>query len=395
MNPQAPVELSTDTLRRPAALTVEGWRGINHSFALVNQFQLLEMVREPGLSLRHRDAPFQFAHWSKSQTGAGFHAADEAALTAIEAPSDTPSAAATYRIHAPINLAPAPGDRPLVVFAVTELGLDSGSFSGNGHLADFEAAGGLIATPSQWSRARILEYGFRPETVRVVPHAASPRYFFPLPAELRQAQRRALGFADHEVVFLNIGVAIWNKGIDVLLQAFARARQTRKDLRLLFKDQRNTYGMAGDQYVQRTLMEAGLWSDDLVSAITLIPANLTMEQMNSLYGVADCYVSPYRAEGFNLPVCEAMACGTPVIVTEGGATDDFVKGPSHHRLRSTLHEHQTVHGRLVNAYREPDADHLVELLRQVQPRQPSDRAALPANTGWTDPVHQLLHLLAY
>ena len=34
-------------------------------------------------------------------------------------------------------------------------------------------------------------------------------------------------------------------------------------------------------------------------------------------------MSSYRGEGFNLPVLEAMACGLPVVVTSGGATDDF------------------------------------------------------------------------
>ncbi len=35
-------------------------------------------------------------------------------------------------------------------------------------------------------------------------------------------------------------------------------------------------------------------------------------------------MQPYRGEGFCLPALEAMACGIPVIVPEGGPTDDFV-----------------------------------------------------------------------
>jgi hypothetical protein len=34
-------------------------------------------------------------------------------------------------------------------------------------------------------------------------------------------------------------------------------------------------------------------------------------------------VSSYRADGFNLPVIKSIACGTPVIVTDGRPTDDF------------------------------------------------------------------------
>jgi glycosyltransferase involved in cell wall biosynthesis len=51
--------------------------------------------------------------------------------------------------------------------------------------------------------------------------------------------------------------------------------------------------------------------------------NLTQSQLNGLYGAADCYVSSYRAEGFNLTPLEAAASGTPIVVTKGGSTDDY------------------------------------------------------------------------
>ena len=46
--------------------------------------------------------------------------------------------------------------------------------------------------------------------------------------------------------------------------------------------------------------------------------------MNLLYNIADLYISPYRGEGFNMPVLEAMSVGLPVLVSAGGSTDDFV-----------------------------------------------------------------------
>ena len=48
-----------------------------------------------------------------------------------------------------------------------------------------------------------------------------------------------------------------------------------------------------------------------------------MAAMAQLYQMADAYVSPYAAEGFNLPALEAAACGLPLICTTGGPTDDF------------------------------------------------------------------------
>ena len=44
----------------------------------------------------------------------------------------------------------------------------------------------------------------------------------------------------------------------------------------------------------------------------------------SLYEGAKLFVFPSLDEGFGLPVLEAMACGTPVIVSNGGALPEVV-----------------------------------------------------------------------
>lgn len=376
-------------------LVVEGWRGINHSFALVNQFQLLEMIRRQDTDLRHIDAPFHYPHWNRAVNGAGFHAADEAALSGIPLAQAGDVADWQFRIFSPVDLRPAQQGRRLAVFAVTECGLDAKYFAPGSDIAQFEASGGVIVTPSQWSRDRIIEFGLQPATVHVVPHGASSDYFRPLAVDTNAAQRAALGFRPDEVLLLNIGAAIWNKGIDVLLKGFALARQTRKDLRLVFKDQRNTYGISGESFVQSTLAAAGLLSNDVLNAITLIPANLTMDQMNSMYNVCDCYVSPYRAEGFNLPVYEAMVCNVPVIVTEGGATDDFAHGPGARKIRSTMFRNALVQDRHVAGYCEPDLDHLVELLVQTNAKTTAANGLVPPPSihDWRAPVDQLLNLM--
>ncbi len=386
------VRSQTDS-ERPFRLQVEGWRGINHSFALVNQFQLLEMVRMPNLEIRHFDTPFRFLHWNRSSNGAGFDVEDEAAINAISSLPFEGGSDAVYRIASPMDLRPTKDRGRLVVFGVTELGLDEASLVPGSDIPSFEVEGGVIVTPSNWSRDRIIEFGFSSAAVHVVPHAADPKYFYPLPQERRLQQREVLGIRREEVVLLNIGAALWNKGIDVLLKGFALARQKRKDIRLIFKDQRNTYGLPGDQYVQATLMEAGLWSDDLLQAITLLPTNLAMDRMVDIYGVADVYVSPYRAEGFNLPVCEAMACGTPVIVTDGGATDDFLIEGIGQKIESVFNRNVKIQDKLIGAYCEPKLDHLVDLLLRVEQKETDDIVGdVRSRSGWFPVVTGLLEI---
>jgi len=40
------------------------------------------------------------------------------------------------------------------------------------------------------------------------------------------------------------------------------------------------------------------------------------EELNNLYNLAYCYIQPSLYEGFGLPVLEAVACGTPLVVTK-------------------------------------------------------------------------------
>jgi glycosyltransferase involved in cell wall biosynthesis len=61
--------------------------------------------------------------------------------------------------------------------------------------------------------------------------------------------------------------------------------------------------------------------------ILLLDRDLTRGELAGLYRSCDLLLHPYRGEGFGLPVLEARACGLPVLVTAGGATDDFCRGP--------------------------------------------------------------------
>ena len=50
------------------------------------------------------------------------------------------------------------------------------------------------------------------------------------------------------------------------------------------------------------------------------------EELAALYRGARCLVFPSLYEGFGIPVLEAMACGTPVVTSRGGATEEVAGG---------------------------------------------------------------------
>lgn len=369
----------------PVTLHVEGWRTISHSYALVNQFQCLHWLKSGACSLIHTDWPFLLSHWGKASNPAGFSDEDTRLLEALPT-AGTPNA--LYRIYAPFGLDVAV-TMPTMTFAVTELGFDDSKVDASAVQA-YAQAGGKIHTPSHWSKARLVASGLPEDIICVIPHASDPAYFFVAPEEAAAQARRDFGFGDDDVVLLNVGTHHWNKGLDVLIKAFALARLKNRRLKLVLKDQQSTYGMSSESYVFQTLRDLKLTDDDLVSAIHVISGHLNLRQLNTLYNIADAYVTPYRAEGFNLPALEAQACGTPVIATRGGATDDFLRPEGNHFITGKLIENSPLGGELQrNAYIEPALDQLIAVLFDLQ-RKPRATLTTPSLPDWTAVGRQIL-----
>jgi glycosyltransferase involved in cell wall biosynthesis len=101
-----------------------------------------------------------------------------------------------------------------------------------------------------------------------------------------------------------------------------------------------------------------------------------------LYQMADIYISPYRAEGFNIPVLEAAACGVPVICTKGGPTDDFVADAFALRIESKKFRFPSEEQAMSQL--EPNLEHLIALMTAViqdKSWRGAAAAAAPAHVG--------------
>jgi len=378
-------------------LLIEGWRGINHSFAMVNQHQILALARCTNLQLHHRDMPFFMPHWNSKSNDAGFGEADASFIAGLQDMEDG-QPDFSYRISAPIP-APSLSNVPTLTYVITEFGLDASSFSVSGAvLKDYTADRNLVVTPSRWSRDRILDYGFAEEGVRVIAHGVDRNVFKPLPEETRIQIRRDFGFKPDETVFLNVGAPIWNKGMDLLLEAYGYVHQKNPLTKLIIKDGSALYGLSIDSTMKDFYTRhPALATESLIGSIMVVSSNLSQLQLSQLYGMCDHYVSPYRAEGFNLPVLEAMACGLPVIVTSGGPTDDFCNGDAVSRIPSSFRR-----GPLGNhknsCWLEPNVPALVELMGKAiesHPRQSELRKTACEHSGnftWDRAVNPLLEL---
>ena len=394
MTPALPARQLRPSAPNARSLAIEGWRGINHSFALVNQHQILEMLKFDGVRLFHRDLPFAFPHWTRAANGSGLLPEQQAQIDALTSPGDH-AVDCIYRIASPFRAGPVAERCRTVTFMVTELGLSAASFETDASASFFTQRDNRIVTPSTWSRERLIDWGFPEAKIDIVPHGVDRNVFAPLPSNDRQAKRRALGLADEEIVFLNVGLSTWNKGVDLLLAAFATLRAAGRKVRLIVKDQRDLYGHSVEALIKSVGVDCpALLASDTLDAIAVIPANLAMEDLRSLFAVADCYVSPYRAEGFNLPVLEAIACGTPVIVTRGGATDDFCNDDVAFRIAGT--PGSRLDGKTGGALRfiEPKLGELTSAMDNVKAQKLTASAieTVIDRFSWHNAAHHLLAL---
>jgi glycosyltransferase involved in cell wall biosynthesis len=133
--------------------------------------------------------------------------------------------------------------------------------------------------------------------------------------------------------------------------------------------------------------------------MTYFDQTIGFAEMARLYQMSDAYVSPYSAEGFNLPVLEGIASGLPVICTEGGPTDDFTTEDFALRVKSacvSMQEGPDAGGSVLRV----DLDHLVhQMMVAVESAELADRARLAgpafvaAGFTWQHVVRRLLKIL--
>ncbi|HZI84435.1 MAG TPA: glycosyltransferase family 4 protein [Casimicrobiaceae bacterium] len=337
-------------------LLMQGWRFIHHSYALVAQAHCVALSRRRDVEVRFEALPYRWRSWTPSREI--LDADDESILDAIAGPDPTFAPDATVRFECDFS---APPSGRKFVFHTPEFGvLRPVVTRGLGSAADVPDSVHVL-TPSRWAAMAYQRFGFGEERIHVVPHGVEPRLFHPDEAA-RVAMRQALGIQDR-FVFLHIGGMTGNKGIDVLLRGFARTLETAPDATLVLKGFDDLYASDG---LLRHALDALPASDRaaVTDRMLYFGDRRPARWMADLLRAADCYVAPYLAEGFNLPVLEAAACGLPLICTGGGPTDEFTDPEFAWRIRSRRVGVRVYAGQVGEGL-QPDQEHLNELMRRA------------------------------
>lgn len=170
----------------------------------------------------------------------------------------------------------------------------------------------VATTPIQLDML-VDDYGLSRSRVQMIPPGYDDNRFYPVSEASRQMIRQRLGFDGKVVVAL--GRLATNKGYDLLIDAFSVLASRVPDARL-----RLALGGENLDAQEQGILDglksqvADLGLEDRVDFTGFIPD----EELPDYYRAADLFVLSSRYEPFGMTAIEAMASGTPTIVTIHG-----------------------------------------------------------------------------
>lgn len=214
--------------------------------------------------------------------------------------------------------------------------------------------------PTRWQRDCSIEQGFPADRVKIVPEGLDTELFCPGDSPIPP------GYVNDRFRFILIGRWDQRKATTEIIRSFLE--EFSKDEPVdLFVHIDNPWGKQIDG---KSSTEERLAYYNFNDSRIKILRDLERVENDDLYisylRHAHCFISCARAEGWNIPLIQAIAVGTPTISSNYGAQLDFAEGISHlinikeHKSASTMFMQNDVPGTIA----EPDFDHLKYVMRQ-------------------------------
>lgn len=170
----------------------------------------------------------------------------------------------------------------------------------------------IATTPVQTDMLR-TDYEVPTNKLRMIPPGYDDNRFFPVGDATRQAIRARLGFEGKAI--LALGRLATNKGYDLLLHAF-REVAAREPEAILY------LAIGGEKMdsAEKAILEEcrSLAASSGLSERVRFTGYVPDEDLADTYRAADIFVLCSRYEPFGMTAIEAMACGTPTVVTTHG-----------------------------------------------------------------------------
>ncbi len=159
----------------------------------------------------------------------------------------------------------------------------------------------VLTVSKSSARDIAADFGVSPDQIEVIPLGVEPEVFQHYQDPRVPGRIVAMASADTPM-----------KGVATLLEAFAKLR-TERDIELLLITRPKPGGRT-EQLIDRLAIK------DSVRFVS----GLSDTELAEVVGSAEIACVPSLYEGFSLPTVEAMACGTPLVVSRAGAIPEVV-----------------------------------------------------------------------
>lgn len=191
--------------------------------------------------------------------------------------------------------------------------------------------------------------------------------------------------------FLHVSSCFPRKGVDAMLEAYGKAFSRTDDVCMVIKTFSNPHNE-----VYAWLAAARAANPDYPD-VHIVEGDISDAELKHLYSACHALVAPSRAEGFGLPMAEAMLMSIPVITTAWGGQLDFCNPRTAWMVDYRFVRAQT-HFHLHNSvWAEPDVVALAHTMREVRESAPAlirlrtdaAKRLLRDRFKWTDAAERL------
>lgn len=243
-----------------------------------------------------------------------------------------------------------------------------------------------LIVASRWAKEILVDSGFIADIIDIVPCGVNTNIFYP---------KGGLGGS---YIFFCCNKFEKRKCHDVIVSAFSKAFAKSDDVEL--------HMCSHNPFLSE--VQTASWlnlyrSSKLASKVKFFNPLETLDDVATFINNGDCGLYPSRAEAFNLPLLEAMACGKPVITTNYAAHTEycnkdnaFLIEPDDTDPLEEAYDGKWFHGQgHWMAFDYEQEEQLIEHMRYCYKNRPENAAGMETakQFSWANSAKKLLTLL--